>query len=149
AISDCSTTSANKSNSGGRPRKEVWDTYNIGEKIGEYYSPMIVLLVPQDKINNRNNNYQRASNTKTKHHKSKYPADTNNSELISINHQNSLDRIKMVSIVPFQTVCERNFSILIWFYELELYEKDLTEKELQACTNIATILINLSSELIY
>ncbi|CAG8547819.1 4809_t:CDS:2 [Gigaspora rosea] len=98
-------------------------------------------------------------------------------ELISINHQNSLDRIKMFSIVQFQTACERNFSILKWFYgdrrnrltikriesmaklrmywlseirkELELYGKDLTEEELRACTNIATIPINLSSELIY
>ncbi|CAG8716709.1 4236_t:CDS:2, partial [Scutellospora calospora] len=30
---------------------------------------------------------------------------------------------------------------------LELYKKDLTEEELRACANIATILINLSSEI--
>ncbi|CAG8721936.1 14493_t:CDS:1, partial [Dentiscutata heterogama] len=33
---NCSTSSTNKS--GGRPHKEVWDTYNVGEKIGKYYS---------------------------------------------------------------------------------------------------------------
>ncbi|CAG8832066.1 7492_t:CDS:2, partial [Gigaspora margarita] len=79
-----------------------------------------------------------------------------------------------VSIVPSQMACERNFSILKWFYgdqrnrlsikriesmaklrmywlseirtELEYYGENLTEEELRACANMATIPVELSSE---
>ncbi|CAG8757218.1 25227_t:CDS:2, partial [Gigaspora rosea] len=67
--------------------------------------------------------------------------------------------IKMVSIVPSQTACEPNFSILKWVYgdqrnrlsikHIEYMAKlrieNLTEEELRAWANMATILVELSS----
>ncbi|CAG8818917.1 970_t:CDS:1 [Cetraspora pellucida] len=114
------SSSANKkSNPEGQPRAEVWNSYTIDTKNRKYYSircqycskywqrgiPFIMEShlanecsncsqenqnYWQDKINNRNNNYQRTSKTKTKH----TTHDTNNlkSHSINVNHQNSLDR---------------------------------------------------------